>query len=84
MPFYKYIFRIKLMLKSFNDNVRKCLNYNYIEICLALLRFMKVGFISNKVNRYKIKNLKYLDILNVIKIDIINHKKYYKKKKKFH
>lgn len=62
--------------KIISENIK----INYIEICLALLRFMKVGFISNKVNEYKINNVKYVDVLKVIKIDIINGQIHHRKK----
>jgi hypothetical protein len=45
---------------------------NYIRICLALLWFVIIGIISNKLNEYKTNNDKYLDIQNVIKIKTVN------------
>lgn len=41
------------------------------ESGVSLLQLVEIGYISNKVNGYKIKNVMSLDILNVIKMYII-------------
>lgn len=65
------------MLESFTTNVGKYKNQLHWNF-FSLLRLVEVGCLSNKVNGYKIKNVKNFDILSVIKMYIINRQMHVK------